>query len=150
MHIDPSPTAALKASKEHRPRYAWSRGSTQPDAGKGADQANHFVGVGSSAPTGEPSNLTAGAGTPNARPFLGPLTTNRMDGAGGPHNPWDCKIAAAHRRGNHLLAQRLQSARARINLAFGLLEPVWIPTDSQRAMFGLLSCPTGLRILDAA
>lgn len=80
----------------------------------------------------------------------GPPTTHRMEGAGGPFNKWDNDIAAAHRRGNHKLATRLQAARARINLSFGIQEPVWVPTDHQRVMLGLRACPTGLRVMDAA
>lgn len=152
---------------------------SQPAAKRGEAAGQPIpIGVGSSAPVVEPSNLTAGAGTPNARNIsrigaelpsqvahgsptgeagasnlstvYGPPITHRLEGAGGPANPWDNKIAAAHRRGNHLLAQRLQVARAKINLAFSHLEPVWIPTDSQRVMLGLLACPTGLRVMDAA
>jgi hypothetical protein len=80
----------------------------------------------------------------------GPFITHRMDGAGGPHNEWDAKIAAAHRRGNPQLAKRLLGARARINLTFQILEPVWIPTDHQRVMLALRAGTTGLRVMDAA
>lgn len=77
------------------------------------------------------------AGAPNRSKIHGPLTTSRMEGAGGPFNRWDIDIAAAKRRGNHQLAERLQAARARINLAFEQLEPVWVPTQHQRTMLAL-------------
>jgi hypothetical protein len=64
----------------------------------------------------------------------GPPTTSRMDGAGGAFNDWDCKIAKAKARGDFKAADELQSARAKINLTFGLLEPVWVPTESQLAI----------------
>lgn len=66
---------------------------------------------------------------------LGPPTTNRMEGAGGPFNRWDCDIAAAERRGDHHLAAGLREARARVNIyLLQRLEPVWVPTNAQRAM----------------
>lgn len=61
----------------------------------------------------------------------GPPSTTRMDGAGGPFNDWDCKIAAALRRGDPAAAKALQEARATFNIAFEVLEPVWVPTESQ-------------------
>jgi len=116
----------------------------------GASASNpSSIGAGSSPPVDEPSNLTAAAGTPNRCTFFGPPTTHSLEGAGGPFNEWDAKIAAAHRRGKPQLARQLQEARARVNIAFDHLEPVWVPTDHQRVMLGLRACLTGLRVMDA-
>jgi len=69
---------------------------------------------------------------------FGPLTSSDMAAAGGPFNKWDADIAAAHRRGNHQLARRLQDARARINIhLLQRLEPVWVPSPHQRLMLAL-------------
>lgn len=122
------------ASRKHDPA---PRGN--PGAGRGAAPAPFPIGADHRFPVvDEPSTLTAEAGAPSLRSEqYGPSTTSRMEGAGGPFNRWDREIAAAHRRNNPQLARRLQEARAKWNVAFGVLEPVWIPTDSQRAMLRL-------------
>lgn len=100
-------------------------------------------------PLSRGNQLTPCEAKTSANHRYGPLTTSDMAGAGGPFNKFDNDIAAARRRGNPLLAARLQEARARINLSFGVLEPVWIATDHQRVMLALRACPTGLRVMDA-
>lgn len=72
-----------------------------------------------------------------AAKIYGPLTTHRMTGAGGPFNSWDNRIANLRDRGQHEHAAALQAARAKFNVAFLLLEPVWVPTNGQRGMLGL-------------
>ena len=132
------PTPAASAATAKPPIGAAVGGCPVNQASDGGALASHFAGTHQQAlakspvPTGAP-------GSPAKRPTeqYGPLTTSRMDGAGGPHNRWDCEIAAAHRRNNPLLARRLQEARAKWNVAFEVIEPVWVPTDSQRVMLRL-------------
>lgn len=84
-----------------------------------------------------PPQAAEGGAAANRGKIYGPLTTHALDGAGGPFNKWDSDIAGALRRGNPDLAARLRQARARINLAFGLTEKVWVPTEAQRTMIWL-------------
>ena len=74
-----------------------------------------------------------------AASIYGPPTTDNPCGAGGPVNRWECDIAAALRRGDADLAKSLQGARARINLAFGKLEPVFVPSDGQRVFWNMVA-----------
>lgn len=135
MRIDPNnPTASV--AKSMPPNVATVGVATQHASDRGA-LASH-----SPAPHSLELANTTGAterrDTPvNRSTFIGVPTTSRRDGAGGPMNTWDIGIAAALRRNNPLLADRLRQTRARINLAFHIQEPVFVPTPSQRAMLGL-------------
>jgi hypothetical protein len=66
--------------------------------------------------------------------LYGPPTTNALSGAGSPMNDWDERIERALRHGDEKLAQGLREARARTNLAFGIVEPVFIPRGIVAAM----------------
>lgn len=85
--------------------------------------------------------------------IYGPPTTRQNTGAGGPFNYWDIRINAALRRGNPLLADELREARALVCLTFGVLEPAWVPTKGQRALYNftsnLRSGVEGLRVVEA-
>lgn len=62
----------------------------------------------------------------------GPLTTHKLEGAGGPCNDWDGMIARAV--GDEDAILRICEARARTNLAFGVTESVFVPSDIMGAM----------------
>lgn len=84
---------------------------------------------------GEPRKGAAAA--PNRPTQFGPPTTHAPDGAGGPLNPYDREIRHWRAVGKPHLADGLQLARAMINRAFNQLEPVWVPTDGQLAIYSL-------------
>lgn len=137
MNKQSNPTASV--AKSMHPNVATVGVATQHAAERGAAASQfpgkhplHALANVASGPTGSAET----AGEP-IRPIQGPPTTTMRNGAGGPLSRWDNDIRAAKRRGNHQLAQRLQEVRANINLAFDVLEPVFVPAPSQRAMLAL-------------
>lgn len=136
MQMETNPTPAASAAL--LPPFGADAGDRpRNQAGDGGAPASHFAGTSSTVLANAPGPTGGAVSSANASTIFGPLTSHDMTAAGGPFNKWDCDIAAARRRGNHQLAKRLQEARARINIAFGRLEPVWVPSDSQRAMLRL-------------
>jgi hypothetical protein len=57
----------------------------------------------------------------------GPPTTRKLSGAGSPLSDWEVMIDRALRHGDDRLASDLREARARVNLATGYLEDVFVP-----------------------
>ena len=72
---------------------------------------------------------------PNTEPY-GPLTTSALDGAGGPLNGWDQRIADLQRHG--IDPSGLIASRARLRAIHGP-EKVWVPTAHQRAFYGMVA-----------
>jgi hypothetical protein len=90
--------------------------------------------------TAAPRNHAGDRGAPASLPTqraepLGPPTTRRMTGAGGPLNDWDKMIDSAKARGDHKGAAALQVARAKWNIALRRLEPVMLPMVAQQAFY---------------
>lgn len=81
----------------------------------------------------------------------GPPTSSASDAAGGPFSFWDSWINAAERRGDYRLAKQLRADRARVNLAFGVLEPVFAPSTAAKVMLGMaaVAARDGIAIMPA-
>jgi hypothetical protein len=72
---------------------------------------------------------------------FGPPTTRKLSGAGSHMSDWEVMIDRALRHGDDKLASDLRDRRARVNLATGYLEPVFVPWEPAEQLTEVRSDP---------